>query len=97
MNTSVEVRSDLKRIVDQISVLANEASNKLTNGSNALEVVNELVKNSITLTFSLGMLYSLEGQTNVVNAVSTQSTRTKSNNYYNVRDNRGKFTRVSRV
>jgi len=94
MITSVEVRSNLKRIVDQISALAHEASVKLTNGSNALEAVNKLVKNSITLTFTIGELYALEGQANTENALISQS---KSNNYYNVRDNRGKFTRVNRV
>lgn len=99
MNTNVTVRSELKKIASQIETLAHEAHTKLSNGSSILDVANELVKNSITLTFGLGELYATENTGRVAQAsgsVSSSKKKVNSSNFHNVRDNRGRFTRVTR-
>lgn len=100
MNTNVTVRSELKKIASQIETLAHEAHTKLSNGSSILDVANELVKNSITLTFGLGELYATENTARVASTTVTNKTKTGSRNvsanWHNVRDNRGRFTRVTR-
>lgn len=92
MNTNV--RNELKKIVSQIETLAHETHARLSAGGGILDVANELVKNTITLTFGLGELYASEKDPVVVKAqVVTPVKRTQSN-WHNVRDNRGRFTRV---
>lgn len=95
MNTNVTVRSELKKIASQIETLAHEAHTKLSNGSSILDVANELVKNSITLTFGLGELYATEN-TGRAAQTGTAKPRKVSSNWHNVRDNRGRFKSVTR-
>lgn len=88
-NANVTVRSELKKILSHIETLAHEAHTRLTAGNPILDVANELVKNSVTLTFSLGSLYATEKQaaSQTVNVVK----RKPQSNWHNVRDSRGRF------
>lgn len=94
MNVNDVVRTELKRIASQIESLAHQAQTRLATGAGILDVANELVKNSITLTFSLGELYASEKQTATTPVVAASpKTRRASTNFHNVRDSRGRFVR----
>lgn len=95
MTTNNTVRTELKRIAEQIETLAHEAHVRLAAGGSILDVANELVKNSISLTFGLGELYGTEKQSATNTKPVTPRVRTQSN-FHNVRDNRGRFTRTTR-
>lgn len=98
--TNSVLRADLNDLVLKISKLATEASSRLTNGSNVLDVATSLVKENASFIFKIGQLYQVEqatqtattssGSTVQVNVGSSRS----SVNYHNVRDSRGRFTRV---
>lgn len=92
-----KVRSEVTQIVNNIEVLAGRVRTALATGANVLASANELVANTVTLTFSVGELYALESSavTNTVPNVSVNVTKAPQVRYHNVRDNRGRFTRVS--
>lgn len=85
MNNST-VRTELKRLVSNIETLAKETQARLDAGASILDIANELVKSSVTMTFALGELYALEDK-------STNTTRKPQLNFHNARDSRGRFAR----
>lgn len=95
-NTNSTVRSEVSQIAQQIENLARQVQNKLATGDDLIGVANELVRNSSTFTFALGELFALEQTKQVkLTVVSNPSdTKTKNQNYHNVRDAQGRFTRV---
>ena len=98
--TNSILRARLNNLATRISTLAGEASNRLTNGSGVIDVASELVKETLTFTFAIGQLHEAEGNTQTATTSSGNNVQVKvgssrSNpNYHNVRDSRGRFTRV---
>lgn len=97
------VRNEVNRLAQQIENLARQVQTQLASGSNAtglLGSINEVVRNSSTLTFTYGELCALEestktGSRRVKTTVVSNPSGTKTNrNYHNVRDSLGRFTRV---
>lgn len=89
---TVETRSKVRGLLTEIGQRANEALTKLTNGSDAVEPVNELVKDSLRLAFHLGGLSALS----VVEGTSVP-TQSSTNRRHNVHDPvNGRFVRASR-
>jgi len=90
--TNVTTRNDVKKLTANIESLAREVSIKLdTNATDLLDFANELVRNSMTFVFALGEIVALEqvgapGRTHQAVKVGTQ-------NYHNLRDNRGRFAK----
>lgn len=102
MSNSSNVRSEAKKLVNQIETLAHQVADKLDNGSfsDALSAANELVKNSATFTFVLGSLYQSESTSkkkkSTVATVSTPAVKKSvpamsRANFHNKRDSRGRF------
>lgn len=101
-----QMRSEVKKIVEKIQDLAGKMNIALGAGTDVMGLANELVANSITLTFSAGELYTLE---NSVSVPSTSSVVTNppatvnsvrkvhTSRYHNLRDNRGRFTSATTV
>lgn len=91
------VRSEVKKVVSQIETLASRVRTALDAGADVMASANELVANTVTLTFSVGELYALEnapGGVNTGTVTPAQSNHSQSR-YHNVRDSRGRFTTVS--
>jgi hypothetical protein len=91
-------RNDIRQLAVQIEQLAKATQAKLDAGEEFLTTSNELVRNSITFTFALGELYALEQlRGSAKNAKVTAKVLSDPNhtaqNYHNVRDARGRFTR----
>lgn len=81
-------RTDIKCLAKQIETLAHEVQVKVDNGEDILSLSNELVRNNITLVFTLGEVYALE------KSASTKSSGLMSKNRHTVRDARsGRFIR----
>lgn len=90
---TVETRSKVRGLLTEIGQRANEALTKLTNGSDAVEPVNELVKDSLRLAFHLGGLSALS----LVEGASTSTHTTPTNFRHSVRDAvSGRFVSISR-
>lgn len=84
-------RDDVKSFAKQIETLAKTVQDNIDNGSSFLATANELVGKCTTLVFTLGEVYAVEQS-----SMKTKSTvsRKSNSNYYNVRDNKGRFARV---
>lgn len=99
MSNNNNVRNELSRLAQQIETLAQQVQNQLASGTASTGLVgsiNEVVRNSSTLTFAFGELCALEeAGKNVKATVVSNPSGTKTNrNYHNVRDSLGRFTRV---
>jgi len=100
--TNSVLRADLNDLVLKISKLATEASSRLTNGSNVLDVATSLVKENASFIFKIGQLYQVEQASSTQTATTSSGSTVQVNvgssrsnaNYHNVRDSRGRFTRV---
>lgn len=96
---SNNVRNELSRLAQQIESLAAQVQSQIASGTNSsglLGSINEVIRNSSTLTFALGELVALEGspRTRKATVVSNPSGTKTNRNYHNVRDSFGRFTRV---
>lgn len=89
-------RNDVKQLAEKIETLAKDLQSKLDLNGDFLGAANELVRNNLTLVFTLGEYYALSqsGSTKTVNATVVSQPRGNTANYHNVRDNRGRFVRV---
>jgi|SRR5579864_3559057 len=94
------IRNEVNRLAQQIENLARQVQSQIASGTDStglLGSINEVVRNSSTLTFTFGELVALEGtgKTRRATVVSNPSgTKTTNKNYHNVRDSLGRFTRV---
>jgi len=86
--TTDQIRADLKKLASEIEALAQKVQVKIDSDKVVLDASNELVKDSLKLTFALGQLYG----TNQKIVHRTRAVRSNAN-YHNVRDSRGRFTR----
>lgn len=86
-------RNDVKKLAQQVEVLAREIQSKLDSGGDYLSSANELTRNNMTLVFSLGEVYALEqvGTTKTVKATTVSNP--SSTGWHNVRDSRGRFAK----
>lgn len=88
-------RNDVKQLAEKIEVLAREVQNKLQNvGNDFLTTANELVRNNLTLVFTLGEVYALEqsgspGKTATGTVVSNPNGTKPA--WWRQRDSRGRF------
>ena len=98
MSNSNNVRNELSRLAQQIENLAQQVQSQIASGTNSqglIGSINEVVRNSSTLTFAFGELCALEGsKTRKTTVVSNPSGTPVNRNYHNVRDSLGRFTRV---
>lgn len=99
MSNSNNVRNELNRLAQQIETLAQQVQNQIASGTNStglLGAINEVVRNSSTLTFAYGELCALEETTKSrkTTVVANPSGTKVNRNYHNVRDSLGRFTRV---
>lgn len=92
-------RNDVKQLASVIENLAREVQAKVDNGGDLISLSEELVRNNIAFTFTVGEVFALEraglvGKTVAVTTVSNPNqTNRNYSNHHNVRDNRGRFTR----
>lgn len=99
MSNSNNVRNEVSRLAQQIETLARQVQTQIASGTNAtglLGSINEVIRNSSTLTFALGELVALEdtGKSRKTTVVSNPNGTQVNRNYHNVRDSLGRFTRV---
>ena len=92
--TSAVVRSELATLASTIEDLAYDLQSRLAKGDGILDIANELVKNSITLTFGLGELYAKENVMPTTQASKASLSRQPVSRFHNVRDSKGRFVRV---
>lgn len=92
MNTTT--RNDVKQLAANIQALAEQVQKDLDNNGDFLGSANELVRNSQTFVFALGEVYALEQVGATGKTVKGTVVKTGNPNYYNVRDSKGRFTRV---
>jgi hypothetical protein len=97
------VRNEVNRLAQQIENLARQVQSQIASGADStglLGAINEVVRNSSTLTFTFGELVALEDSTKTggrrvkTTVVSNPSGTQTNRNYHNVRDSLGRFTRV---
>lgn len=99
MSNNNNVRNELTRLAQQIENLAAQVQSQLASGTDTTGLIgsiNEVVRNSSTLTFTFGELVALEGsgKSRKTTVVSNPSGTKVNRNYHNVRDSFGRFTRV---
>jgi len=88
------VRNNVKKLTASIESLAKDVQSKLDNGSDFLDSANELVRNNLTLVFTLGEFYALQSDTTKTVKATTVSNPKGTARYHNVRDSRGRFCKV---
>lgn len=87
-------RNDVKKLTKTIENLAQQVIAKIDNDEDFMSLANELVRNSSTLTFTIGEVHAVEqlGANKKLTAKVVSTPR----NYHNLRDARtGRF--VSKV
>ncbi len=89
-----KVRSEVGKLVTQIESLAVRFRTALDNNADVIQTANELVANTMTLTFSVGELYALENNTPVVTATVKVNSHP---NWQRPRDNNGRFVKATIV
>lgn len=89
-------RNDVKQIALNIETLAKELQNKLDKGEDFIMVCNELVRNTATMTFTIGEVYAIEqtGAGKKVASTVVKAPTVKNANYHNLRDSSGRFRKV---
>lgn len=92
MNTST--RQDVRQLAATIESLAQQFQQKLDANQVDLATANELVRNSQTFVFALGGVYNLEQAGPGGKTVVATKVKAPNSNYYNVRDSKGRFSRV---
>src|SRR4051812_17207608 len=93
MSTNVTVRSELKKILSQVTSLSQQVSDSLEKQDNVVDLSNELVKSMVSFTFHLGHLYGVESAPVAVSSAPKSVKVAKAVNvrYHNVRDHLGRF------
>lgn len=92
-------RNDVKQLASVIENLARQVQDKVDNGGDLIAISEELVRNNISFTFTIGEVFALEraglvGKTVAATTVSNPNQTVRNyTNHHNVRDNRGRFTR----
>lgn len=86
-------RNNVKQLTANIEALARDVQSKLDNGSDFLVAANELVRNNLTLVFTLGEFYALQ-QTGSTKTVKGTKVSAGTSSYHNVRDSRGRFCKA---
>ncbi len=97
MSSNNNVRNEVSRLAQQIENLARQVQAQIATGTDSqglLGSINEVVRNSSTLTFAFGELCALESKPRKATVVSNPSGTKTNRNYHNVRDSLGRFTRV---
>lgn len=89
-----KVRSEVSNLVSKIEVLAARFRTALTSDADVIQTANELVANTMTLTFSVGELYALENGTPAVTATVKVNSHP---NWQRPRDNNGRFVKATLV
>lgn len=88
------VGNDVKKFASLVENLAKELQVKLDSGADIMATANELVRNQMTLVFTLGEFYANTTNGTPVKATTVSNpSGTKSANYHNLRDSRGRFAR----
>lgn len=90
MNTTT--RNDVKQIAANIEALAKQFQSNVDSNGDFLGTANELVRNSQTFVFALGEVFALE-QVGAAGK-TVKATKVSNPNYHNVRDSKGRFTRI---
>lgn len=85
-------RNDVKQLAQTIEVLARDVQSKLDTNGDFLTAANELVRNNLTFVFTLGEFYALQ-QSGTNKTVTGTTVKKGTQNYHNLRDSRGRFTR----
>lgn len=93
MTSNTSIRDELKKLVLEIESLARDTVVRLNDGDGILDLANEMVKKTSTMTFSLGELHALDS-VSPAQVKSATPARHVSVNWYNVRDSCGRFARV---
>lgn len=91
-------RNDVKQLAEKVELLAKEVQLKLDSSGDllgSLAAANELVRNNLTLVFSLGEVFALEqaGTNKMVRASTVSNPSGTPTNWHNHRDSRGRFAR----
>lgn len=90
-----EIRTELKKLVNQIETLAQQVSQKLEKDEVVVDTANELVSSTVAFTFHLGHLYGFDkATTKVVTAKMPRAVKPasyQSPRYHNARDSKGRF------
>jgi hypothetical protein len=89
-----EIRTELKKLVNQIETLAQQVGQKLEKDEVVVDTANELVSSTVAFTFHLGHLYGFDKATAkpaVKAARAVKPASFKSPRYHNTRDSKGRF------
>lgn len=84
-------RKDVKQLALNIETLAKELQSKIDKGEDYIMVCNELVRNTTTMTFTIGEVYAIEQSGATKKVTPTVVKAPVSRNYHNVRDSLGRF------
>lgn len=84
-------RNDLKKLAANIENLARDMQAKLDANADVLVTANEMVRNNVTFTFTLGEFYANQ-QSSTAKKTKTPKTPQGPRNYHNFRIN-GRFAR----
>ena len=87
-------RNDLKKLAANIENLARDMQAKLDANADVLVTANEMVRNNVTFTFTLGEFYAHQqsSSTSSTKKAKTPKTPQSPRNYHNFRIN-GRFAR----
>ena len=90
-------RNDVKTLAAKVEYLSKEIQDKIDNGGDYITAANELVRNTMTLTFTLGEVTAFEQSGRKVKAMTSSNPNRTPRTY--ARDSRGRFAcgRFSRV
>lgn len=90
-------RNDVKQLAGVIENLARQVQEKVDNGGDLIALSEELVRNNISFTFTIGEVFALEragllGKTVAATTVSNPNKTVRNySNHHNLRDSRGRF------
>lgn len=86
-------RNEIKQLAQTMETLAREVQVRVDAGTDIMTLANELVRNTSTLTFTLGEMYALEqvGTSKKHMATRAKTTGSGTNYRHNVRDSLGRF------
>lgn len=89
-------RNDVRKFAENIENLAKELQAKLDKGEDFMMISNELVRNTATMTFTIGEVYALEQSNKSSKKIkkTVVATTVSSRNYHNMRDAFGKFRKA---
>lgn len=85
-------RNDVKTLAAKVEHLSKEIQDKIDNGGDYITAANELVRNTMTLTFTLGEVTAFEQSGRKVKAKAVSNPNRTPRIY--TRDSRGRFASV---